>query len=167
MYIWAIGLFAAGQSSTMTGTYAGQFVMEGFLDLKWARWKRVLLTRTIAILPTFFIAFYKDLNDLTGMNDVLNALQAIQLPFAIFPLFAFGSSEYVMGQFKNGWFNKILAVILSVILMGINMSTVVGFVNGIGNNWYVWLLAGLFFVYYIVFVAYLVSIKLYTYLFIY
>jgi natural resistance-associated macrophage protein len=47
LYIWAIGLLAAGQSSTMTGTYAGQFVMQGFLDLKIARWKRVLLTRTI------------------------------------------------------------------------------------------------------------------------
>lgn len=47
LYIWAIGLLAAGQSSTMTGTYAGQFVMQGFLDLKVARWKRVLLTRSI------------------------------------------------------------------------------------------------------------------------
>jgi natural resistance-associated macrophage protein len=47
LYVWAIGLLAAGQSSTMTGTYAGQFVMQGFLDLKIARWKRVMLTRTI------------------------------------------------------------------------------------------------------------------------
>lgn len=43
MYIWAVGILAAGQSSTMTGTYAGQFAMEGFLNLQWARWKRVLL----------------------------------------------------------------------------------------------------------------------------
>jgi NRAMP (natural resistance-associated macrophage protein)-like metal ion transporter len=49
LYVWAIGLLAAGQSSTMTGTYAGQFVMQGFLDLKIARWKRVMLTRTIGI----------------------------------------------------------------------------------------------------------------------
>ena len=45
MYIWAIGILAAGQSSTMTGTYAGQFAMEGFLNLTWKRWQRVLLTR--------------------------------------------------------------------------------------------------------------------------
>lgn len=50
MYIWAVGILAAGQSSTMTGTYAGQFAMEGFLNLQWARWKRVLVTRVIAIV---------------------------------------------------------------------------------------------------------------------
>ena len=59
MYIWGVGILAAGQSSTMTGTYVGQFAMEGFLNLRWKRWQRVLLTRTIAITPTFFIAFYK------------------------------------------------------------------------------------------------------------
>lgn len=47
LYVWALGIFAAGQSSTMTGTYSGQFVMEGFLNLQWARWKRVLFTRMI------------------------------------------------------------------------------------------------------------------------
>ena len=49
LYIWAIGIMAAGQSSTMTGTYAGQFAMEGFLNLHWQRWLRVLVTRSIAI----------------------------------------------------------------------------------------------------------------------
>ncbi|CAI9606445.1 unnamed protein product [Staurois parvus] len=52
LYIWAIGILAAGQSSTMTGTYAGQFVMEGFLNLKWSRFYRVLFTRSFAIIPT-------------------------------------------------------------------------------------------------------------------
>jgi NRAMP (natural resistance-associated macrophage protein)-like metal ion transporter len=70
MYIWAVGILAAGQSSTMTGTYSGQFVMEGFLNLQWKRWKRVLLTRTIAILPTFCVAFYENIEDLSGMNDL-------------------------------------------------------------------------------------------------
>jgi natural resistance-associated macrophage protein len=55
LYIWAIGILAAGQSSTMTGTYSGQFAMEGFLNLKWARWQRVLVTRLIAIVPTFLV----------------------------------------------------------------------------------------------------------------
>ena len=48
--------------STMTGTYAGQFAMEGFLNLQWKRWQRVLLTRTIAIFPTFLVAFYERLD---------------------------------------------------------------------------------------------------------
>ena len=84
-YIWAIGILAAGQSSTMTGTYSGQFVMEGFLNLKWSRFQRVLLTRSLAIIPTFIIAFYSDINNLTNMNDTLNVLQSILLPFALIP----------------------------------------------------------------------------------
>ena len=71
MYIWAVGILAAGQSSTMTGTYVGQFVMEGFLNLRWKRWQRVLLTRTIAITPTFFIAFYQVVFLLMMMNSCI------------------------------------------------------------------------------------------------
>lgn len=63
----------------MTGTYSGQFAMEGFLDLKWKRWHRVLVTRTIAIIPTFLVAFYSDLNDLSRMNDYLNAVMVRQI----------------------------------------------------------------------------------------
>lgn len=103
MYIWAIGILAAGQSSTMTGTYAGQFTMEGFLNLQWARWKRVLFTRTIAIIPTFCLAFFSQIEDLTGMNDILNAIMSLQLPFATIPTIAFTSNAQIMGEFVNGW----------------------------------------------------------------
>lgn len=58
--IWGVGLLAAGQSSTMTGTYAGQFVMEGFFAIKLPVWKRVLLTRCIAILPALAVAFVEN-----------------------------------------------------------------------------------------------------------
>lgn len=102
MYIWAVGILAAGQSSTMTGTYAGQFAMEGFLNLQWARWKRVLFTRLIAIVPTFLVAFYSKIDDLTGMNDLLNAVMALQLPFATIPTIAFTSNVAIMGDFVNG-----------------------------------------------------------------
>ncbi|XP_012301773.1 natural resistance-associated macrophage protein 1 isoform X3 [Aotus nancymaae] len=85
LYIWAIGLLAAGQSSTMTGTYAGQFVMEGFLKLRWSRFARVLLTRSCAILPTVLVAVFRDLRDLSGLNDLLNVLQSL-LEFANGPL---------------------------------------------------------------------------------
>ncbi|XP_052049733.1 natural resistance-associated macrophage protein 1 isoform X3 [Apodemus sylvaticus] len=77
LYIWAVGLLAAGQSSTMTGTYAGQFVMEGFLKLRWSRFARVLLTRSCAILPTVLVAVFRDLRDLSGLNDLLNVLQSL------------------------------------------------------------------------------------------
>lgn len=78
-YIWAIGILAAGHSSTMTGTYAGQFAMEGFLNLKWPRWKRVLFTRTIAIAPTLAVTLTSNLETLTGMNTYLNALMVLQV----------------------------------------------------------------------------------------
>lgn len=101
MYIWAIGILACGQSSTMTGTYSGQFAMEGFLNIRWARWKRVLFTRSIAMVPTFFTAFFSSLNDLTTLNDFLNAVMSMQLPFAIIPTIAFSSNPRLMGQFVN------------------------------------------------------------------
>ncbi|KAM8864813.1 natural resistance-associated macrophage protein 2-like isoform 2-T2 [Spinachia spinachia] len=78
LYIWALGILAAGQSSTMTGTYSGQFVMEGFLNLRWSRFARVLLTRSIAITPTLLVAIFQDVQHLTGMNDFLNVLQSMQ-----------------------------------------------------------------------------------------
>ncbi|XP_075584705.1 protein Malvolio [Dermatophagoides farinae] len=120
-YIWAIGILAAGQSSTMTGTYAGQFAMEGFLNLKWPRWKRVLLTRSIAIAPTFLVTIFSNVQSLTGMNDYLNALMVIQLPFAILPTLTFSSSIMVMGKFVNNLFNLIIATTLSIVVIVVNI----------------------------------------------
>lgn len=72
--IWAVGLLAAGQSSTMTGTYAGQFVMEGFVDIKLPVWKRVIVTRSIAIAPALVVAFMEDFDN---VDTYLNILQAV------------------------------------------------------------------------------------------
>jgi len=132
MYIWAIGILAAGQSSTMTGTYAGQFAMEGFLNLTWKRWQRVLLTRTVAILPTFTVAFFSDINNLTGMNDLLNCLMSLQLPFALIPTIAFTSSHKIMGgTFANGLWSKLAAVLLSILVIGVNIYFVFMYVAGL------------------------------------
>lgn len=106
LYIWAVGILAAGQSSTMTGTYSGQFVMEvsggprrnvgrsqvaslplfkvlfcpqGFLNLRWSRFARVVLTRSLAITPTLLVAIFQDIQHLTGMNNLLNVLQSLQV----------------------------------------------------------------------------------------
>jgi Mn2+/Fe2+ NRAMP family transporter len=70
-YIWAVGLLAAGQSSTMTGTYAGQFVMQGFLDLKMVAWKRVLLTRSIAMVPALGVAFAENPDAISQWLNIL------------------------------------------------------------------------------------------------
>jgi len=128
MYIWAIGVLAAGQSSTMTGTYAGQFAMEGFLNLQWKKWQRVLFTRTIAILPTFLIAFYKQITDLSGMNDLLNCLMSLMLPFAVIPTITFTSNKKIMGDFVNGFISKLFSVVLSTLVIAINTYFVISYV---------------------------------------
>ncbi|XP_051839519.1 natural resistance-associated macrophage protein 1 isoform X3 [Antechinus flavipes] len=103
LYIWAVGILAAGQSSTMTGTYAGQFVMEGLLKLRWSRFARVLFTRSCAILPTILVAIFRDVQDLSGLNDLLNVLQSLLLPFAVLPILTFTSMPAIMQEFTNGF----------------------------------------------------------------
>jgi len=155
-YIWAIGILAAGQSSTMTGTYSGQFVMEGFLNLHWARWKRILLTRTIAIFPTLFLSVFAQLNTLTGLNDFLNAVMSLQLPFALLPTLTFTSSPKIMGEFANGMFNKVVLSILSVIIVGINLFFVGSTVtSSLPNTWWVFTIFGILGFLYLMFVGYL------------
>lgn len=135
MYIWAVGILAAGQSSTMTGTYAGQFAMEGFLNLQWARWKRVLITRSIAIVPTFFIAYFNSIQDLTGMNDILNALMTLQLPFAIIPTVAFTSNNVIMREFASGIGIKVIAIFLYVLILTLNIIFVEDRFSHMGWRW--------------------------------
>lgn len=142
----------------MTGTYSGQFVMEGFLNLHWSRWKRVLLTRTIAIIPTLLIAF-QSMSQLTRMNDLLNALMSLQLPFALFPVLTFTSSRKVMGEFANGPLTKLLVTILSVIVISINLYFVYDYVhNHVVSHILVYTFLFLFFIFYILFVLFLVSL---------
>ncbi|XP_054266642.1 protein Malvolio-like [Macrosteles quadrilineatus] len=125
MYIWGIGVLAAGEGTTMTGCYAGQLAMEGFLHLKWSRWKRVFFTRSIAIVPTFFIAFFNSISDLSGLNDMLNAVMSIQIPFATLPLVAFTSNPHLMGEFVNCRMNVIFMLLVSVMVIAINVMFVI------------------------------------------
>ena len=128
-YIWAIGILAAGSSSTMTGTYAGQFVMEGFLNIHWSRWKRVLFTRSIAIMPTLMVAVFANINNLTNMNDLLNVVQSLQLPFALLPILHFTNSWLIMNSFKNGIIMKVIVWLLAVAVIAINFYFVVDYVQ--------------------------------------
>ena len=134
MYIWAIGIFAAGQSSTMTGTYAGQFAMEGFLNLRWQRWIRVLVTRSIAVVPTFLVAFFSRIEDLSGMNDLLNCLMSLMLPFALLPTIAFSSDKRIMGNFANGIVAQGIAVALAILVIAVNIFFVLDYVLSIRSG---------------------------------
>ncbi|NWX10970.1 NRAM2 protein, partial [Caloenas nicobarica] len=155
LYIWAIGILAAGQSSTMTGTYSGQFVMEGFLNLRWSRFARVLLTRSIAITPTLFVAIFQDVEHLTGMNDFLNVLMSLQLPFALIPVLTFTSLPSVMNDFANGLFWKIGGGLVILLICSINMYFVVTYVLAL-NHVALYIGAAVLSILYLSFVAYLV-----------
>ncbi|CAK8697300.1 unnamed protein product [Clavelina lepadiformis] len=157
-YIWAIGILAAGQSSTMTGTYSGQFVMEGFLDLRWSRAKRILLTRSIAICPTLLLAVFSDITHLTGLNDLLNVLQSLQLPFALVPVLHFTSMTTIMGEFTNNLAWKIIGGLISLIVIIINMYFVVIYIQELQVALVV--VVSVVVVFYLLFVAYLVWLML-------
>ncbi|XP_002073816.3 protein Malvolio isoform X2 [Drosophila willistoni] len=156
MYIWGVGILAAGQSSTMTGTYAGQFSMEGFLNLQWPRWCRVLVTRLIAIIPTFCLAMFSKMEDLTNMNDILNAVMSLQLPFAAIPTIAFTSCAAIMGEFVNGLGNKIVSICLTIVVIGVNLYFVVNQVEAMQIEGGLLALVCIFAILYILFNIYLV-----------
>uniref|UniRef100_A0AAX7VTD4 Solute carrier family 11 member 2 n=1 Tax=Astatotilapia calliptera TaxID=8154 RepID=A0AAX7VTD4_ASTCA len=145
LYIWAVGILAAGQSSTMTGTYSGQFVMEGFLNLRWSRFARVLLTRTLAIMPTLLVAIFQDVQHLTGMNDFLNVLQSMQVRQRLKPV-----------QLHSTILFKIGGGVVILIVCAINMYFVVVYVSMLGSVW-LYVLSAFLSIAYLVFVGYLVG----------
>ncbi|HEX4121361.1 MAG TPA: Nramp family divalent metal transporter [Verrucomicrobiae bacterium] len=102
--LFVVALLASGQSSTITGTLAGQVVMEGFMHWRMRPWLRRLVTRMLAIIPAVLIIGLRgdsSVNDLLTLSQVVLALQ---LPFAMFPLLQFTSSRKRMGALRNGWF---------------------------------------------------------------
>jgi manganese transport protein len=119
--LFAVALLASGQSSTITGTLAGQVVMEGFMHWKLSPWVRRLITRGLAILPAIFIIGFRgdgSVNDLLTLSQVVLALQ---LPFAMFPLLHFTSSRKRMGIYASGmilltvgWVSAILITAMDV-----------------------------------------------------
>ncbi len=102
--LFAVALLASGQSSTITGTLAGQVVMEGFMHWRIKPWVRRLITRTLAILPAVFIIGLRGDSSVTDLLTLSQVVLALQLPFAMFPLLHFTSSGKRMGTWKNGWF---------------------------------------------------------------
>jgi manganese transport protein len=102
--LFGVALLASGQSSTITGTLAGQVVMEGFMHWKLTPWVRRLMTRGLAILPAILIIALRGDGSTTDLINLSQVLLALQLPFAMFPLLQFTSSRRRMGRWKSGWF---------------------------------------------------------------
>jgi len=119
--LFAVALLASGQSSTITGTLAGQVVMEGFMRWRIKPWVRRLITRGLAILPAVFIIGLRGDSSVTDLLTLSQVVLALQLPFAMFPLLHFTSSRKRMGSWKNrglllvaGWTSAILITAMDV-----------------------------------------------------
>jgi manganese transport protein len=102
--LFAVALLASGQSSTITGTIAGQVVMEGFMHWRIRPWVRRLITRMLAILPAILIISVRGSGSVTDLVNLSQVILCLELPFAMFPLLQFTSSRKRMGQWRNGWF---------------------------------------------------------------
>ena len=102
--LFALALLASGQSSTITGTLAGQVVMEGFLQLRIAPWKRRLITRLVAIVPAVLLIASRGGGSVNNLLVLSQVVLALQLPFAMFPLLHLTSQRARMGRWRNGWF---------------------------------------------------------------
>jgi manganese transport protein len=135
--LFAIALIAAGQSSTVTGTLAGQIVMEGYLKLRLNPWIRRLLTRLIAIIPAILVIGIMGEEHVDELLVLSQVILSLQLGFAVIPLIHFVSDKSTMGEFVIGWKVKLMAWVVASILVFLNGNLVVGFVtnfyNGTGN----------------------------------
>ncbi len=128
--LFAVALLASGQNSTLTGTLAGQIVMEGFLDLRLAPWLRRLITRAIAIVPAVIVtALYGEHG--TGQLLILSqVILSLQLSFAVVPLIMFTSDKLKMGRFVNPRWLTVLSWVVAIIIIGLNAYLLVQTVQG-------------------------------------
>jgi len=136
--LFAIALIAAGQSSTVTGTLAGQIVMEGYLKLRLNPWIRRLLTRLIAIVPAVLVIGIMGEEHVDALLILSQVILSLQLGFAVIPLIHFVSDKTTMGEFVINWKVKAMAWMVASILVFLNGNLVLGFVlnyyQGAGNG---------------------------------
>lgn len=118
--VFAVALLASGQNSTLTGTLAGQIVMEGFLNIRLKPWLRRLITRLIAITPAFIVTYIYGEKGTTSLLILSQVILSMQLSFAVVPLVQFTSDKIKMGQFVNKPWLKYACYFISVIIIGFN-----------------------------------------------
>ncbi|EPD10818.1 manganese transport protein MntH [Lacticaseibacillus paracasei subsp. paracasei Lpp48] len=121
--LFAVALLASGQSSTITGTLAGQIIMEGFIHLKMPLWAQRLLTRLMSVTPVLIFAIYYHGNE-AKIENLLTFSQvflSIALPFAVIPLVLYTSDKKIMGEFANRAWVKWTAWFISGVLIILNL----------------------------------------------
>jgi manganese transport protein len=141
--LFAIALIAAGQSSTVTGTLAGQIIMEGHLNLRIQPWLRRLITRILAIIPAFFTILYFGDDALSNLLILSQVVLSLQLGFAVIPLIHLTSDKTEMKEFAIKNWVKILAWTSAIIIVVLNVKLVIEEIAGWSehaNGWYINLL---------------------------
>ncbi|MBI1803300.1 MAG: Nramp family divalent metal transporter [Ignavibacteriae bacterium] len=136
--LFAVALLSAGQSSTLTGTLAGQIVMEGFLQFKIRPVLRRLITRSIAIIPAILVIGLRGEGGSYGLLILSQVILSLQLPFAVIPLIQFTSEKGRMGKFANKVWVQLLAWISAAVIVGLNARLVIGtlseWIEAAGSN---------------------------------
>jgi manganese transport protein len=124
--MFALALLASGQNSTLTGTLAGQVVMEGFLNIRLRPWLRRLITRVVAIVPAVIVTAFWGTGGTAKLLVFSQVILSMQLSFAVFPLVMFTSDQRKMGEFTNAswltflsWFTAVLIAVLNVWLLAL------------------------------------------------
>ncbi len=118
--LFACALLASGQNSTLTGTLAGQIVMEGFLDIRLKPWLRRLITRSIAIIPAALVIGFAGENKVTSLLILSQVILSFQLPFAVIPLIQFTGDRSKMGEFVNSRFTTVVAWVVAAAILFFN-----------------------------------------------
>jgi manganese transport protein len=118
--LFAIALLASGQNSSITGTLAGQVVMEGFIHLKLSPWLRRLITRSLAIIPTIIVVAVTGEQGTEKLLILSQVILSLQLSFAVVPLVIFTGSRKKMGEFVNARWLQGLAWFTAVLIAGLN-----------------------------------------------
>jgi manganese transport protein len=119
--VFALALLASGQNSTLTGTLAGQIVMEGFLNIRLRPWLRRLITRAVAIVPAIIVAIMFGESGTAKLLIFSQVILSMQLSFAVFPLVAFTSDKLKMGELVNPTWLKVLAYAVAFIIASLNI----------------------------------------------
>lgn len=141
--LFGVALIAAGQSSTITGTLAGQIVMEGYLNLRIAPWLRRLITRIIAIIPAYIVILVYGEGETGALLVFSQVILSLQLGFAVIPLIHFTSDKDKMGAFVIGTWMKIAAWVIALVIVALNVKLViqeieVWLVATGPNAWIIW-----------------------------
>jgi manganese transport protein len=129
--VFALALLASGQNSTITGTLAGQIVMEGFLQIRLRPWMRRLITRGVAIVPAVVVAIVYGESGTAKLLVMSQVVLSVQLSFAVFPLVRFTSDKLKMGEFVNPAWLRVLSYFVAFFIAILNVWLIAQLLTGV------------------------------------